>query len=67
MTALVSAGRRVLPRGYADFALQIVIWLGFYWAYQAVRGYADRDVGLAFENARRVVDIEQQFGSLWEL
>ena len=67
MTALVSAGRRVLPRGYADFALQIAIWLGFYWIYQAVRGYADRDVGLAFENARRVVDIEQQFGSLWEL
>jgi len=67
MTALVSAGRRVLPRGYADFALQIAIWLGFYWAYQAVRGYADRDVGLAFENARRVVDVEQQVGSLWEL
>ena len=67
MTTLVSAGRRVLPHGYLDFARQIAIWLGFYWTYQAVRGYADRDVGLAFENARRVVDIEERVGSLWEL
>jgi membrane-associated phospholipid phosphatase len=67
MTAIVSAGRRVLPRGYLDFAWQIALWLGFYTAYQAVRGYADHDVGLAFENARRVADIEQRFGSMWEL
>jgi hypothetical protein len=67
MTALVSAGRRVLPHGYMDFLRQIVIWLGFYWLYQAVRGYADRDVGAAFTNARHVVRIEESVGSLWEL
>lgn len=64
---MVAAGRRVLPRGYGDFVWQLAIWFGFYVAYQAVRSRADHDVGLAFENARRVADAEQRLGSLWEL
>lgn len=67
MSAIVSAGRRVLPRGYLDFAWQLALWFGFYVAYQAVRGRADRDVALAFDNAHRVVDVEERVGSLWEL
>ena len=67
MGAIVAAGRRALPRGYADFAWQLVLWFGFYLAYQAVRARADHDVGLAFTNARRVADVEQRLGSMWEL
>ena len=67
MGALVAAGRRALPRGYADFAWQLALWFGFYLAYQAVRARADHDVGLAFTNARRVADVEQRLGSFWEL
>jgi hypothetical protein len=50
MTTLVAAGRRVLPRGYADFARQLAIWFGFYVLYQVARGAADRDVAAAFDN-----------------
>ena len=35
MTSLVAAGRRVLPRGYLDFARQLAIWFGFYVALPA--------------------------------
>jgi membrane-associated phospholipid phosphatase len=65
--AVVTAGRRLLPRGYADFALQLGIWLGFYAAYQTARGYADRDVARAFQNGRDVIDLERRAGMLWEL
>jgi len=67
MNAVVAAGRRVLPRGYADFARQLAIWFGFYIAYQVARGLADRDVARAFENGREVIDIERRAGALWEL
>lgn len=67
MDAVISAGRRVLPRGYADFARQLVIWLGFVLAYQVARGAADRDVAQAFENGLAVMDVQREFGHLWEL
>ena len=44
MSAAVAAGRRVLPRGYADFARQLLIWFGFVFAYQV---YSKPDFGLA--------------------
>ena len=44
-----------------------MIWFGFYLAYQAVRGSVDRDATQAFQNARKVIDLEQRLGSLWEL
>jgi membrane-associated phospholipid phosphatase len=67
MTAAIAAGRRFLPRGYADFGLQVVIWFGFLLAYQVARGLADRDPTRAFENGWRVIDIEQRLTGLGEL
>ena len=64
---MIEAGRRVLPRGYSDFARQLAIWFGFYVAYQLVRGAADRDAAVAFENGLKVIDIEERLGSLFEL
>ena len=57
MTSVVAAGRRYLPRGYADLARQLVIWFGFLFAYQIARGLADRNPSKAFENGFRVVDV----------
>src|SRR5438105_5118012 len=67
MTAAIAAGRRVLPRGYADFAYQLLIWFGFLAAYQVARGLADRDPTRAFANGWRVIDAEQRFAGLGEL
>src|SRR3954463_11502040 len=67
MTAAIAAGRRFLPRGYADFARQVLIWFGFLLAYQVARGLADRDPATAFENGWRVIDIEQRLTGLGEL
>jgi membrane-associated phospholipid phosphatase len=60
VTTVVAAGRRVLPRGYAHFVGQVVIWLGFYFSYLAVRGVADRDPTKAFVNGLNVIDLEQR-------
>jgi membrane-associated phospholipid phosphatase len=67
MIAAIAAGRRYLPRGYADFARQVLIWFGFLLAYQVARGVADRDPTTAFENGWRVIDIEQRLTGLGEL
>src|SRR5919199_1319157 len=67
MTAAIAAGRRFLPRGYADFGRQLLIWFGFLAAYQVARGVADRDPSRAFENGWRVIDLEQRLGGLGEL
>src|SRR5919199_3694106 len=61
MTAVAAAGRRYLPRGWTDFARQLVIWFGFVFAYQLVRGVADRDPARAFENGLRVINFEQRW------
>ena len=63
MTAVVAAGRRVLPRGWRDFGLQIAIWLGFYVSYMAVRSVADRNETKALLNGFRVIDFEQRVTS----
>jgi membrane-associated phospholipid phosphatase len=67
MTAAINAGRRYLPRGYADFALQFLIWFGFLLAYQVARGVADRDPARAFANGWKVIDLEQRMAGLGEL
>jgi membrane-associated phospholipid phosphatase len=67
MTAAIAAGRRHLPRGYADFARQVLIWFGFLLAYQVARGLADRDPTRAFDNGWRVIDLEQRLTGLGEL
>ena len=63
MTAVVAAGRRVLPRGWKDFGFQIFIWFGFYLSYMAVRSLADRNETKALLNGFRVIDFEQQLTS----
>lgn len=67
MSVLVSAGRRVLPRGWADFGRQLAIWFGFLAAYQLARGIADRNPPKAFDNGLRVIGIEQHVHGLFEL
>jgi membrane-associated phospholipid phosphatase len=59
MTAVLAAGRRYLPRGYGDFARQLVIWFGFLLVYQIARGVADRDPSRAFANGAKVIQFEQ--------
>jgi len=60
MSAVAAAvGRRYLPRGWADFGRQLVIWFGFLLAYQGVRGLADRNPSKAFDNGWRVLGMEQ--------
>ena len=66
MTAAIAAGRRFLPRGYADLGLQFLIWFGFLAAYQVARGVADREPA-AFANGWKVIDIEQRLHGLGEL
>jgi membrane-associated phospholipid phosphatase len=60
VSAVAAAGRRILPRGWTDFGLQVLLWLGFYFSYQVVRGFADRDHGKAFINGLRVIALEQR-------
>jgi membrane-associated phospholipid phosphatase len=67
VSVLVSAGRRVLPRGWADFGLQLAIWFGFLAAYQIARGIADRDPPRAFDNGLHVIGIERHANALIEL
>ena len=59
MTAVAAVGRRYLPRGWADFGLQLSIWFGFLLAYQFVRGLADRNPSKAFDNGWWVLGVEQ--------
>ena len=56
-----------LPRGWAHLALQFAIWLGFYGAYQVARGAADGSVDQAFDNGRRVIELQRSLGSMVEL
>jgi membrane-associated phospholipid phosphatase len=60
MSAVAAAGRRHLPHGYADLLRQALIWFGFVFAYQFVRGFADRNPTKAFTNGWRVLDFEQR-------
>jgi membrane-associated phospholipid phosphatase len=67
-SAVVTIGRRYLPRGWSDLGLQIGIWIGFLLAYQVARGFADRQPEQAIENGRKVVEWELTVSSrLYEL
>ena len=65
MTGYAEA-RRLLPRGWAHFALQFAVWFGFYAVYQVVRGAADRGVAEAFWNGTLVIEAENRFHALFE-
>ena len=67
MRAVLTTGRRYLPRGWRDLGIQMVIWFAFLLAYQVVRGIADRNPTLAFANALKVIDFEQSAAGLYEL
>jgi membrane-associated phospholipid phosphatase len=67
VNVLVAAGRRFLPRGYADLVRQLAIWFGFLAAYQAARGIADRNPPKAFDNGLHVIGIERHAHALIEL
>jgi PAP2 superfamily len=58
MESVVAAGRRFLPRGWADFGLQLLIWFGFLAVYQVARGYADHSRAKAFANGEMIVRLE---------
>jgi membrane-associated phospholipid phosphatase len=59
MERVVSLGRRVLPRGWTHFGIQVVIWFGFYFSYFAVRHMTGRDAGKAIVNGLRVISFER--------
>jgi membrane-associated phospholipid phosphatase len=60
------AGR--LPRGWAHLGLQFAFWIGFYIAYQAARGLADRDgVATALANGESIIDFQRSLHSMVEL
>jgi membrane-associated phospholipid phosphatase len=66
VTSFVAETSRRLPRGWAHLAFQFVIWMGFYVAYQIVRGAADRSVAHAFQNGEAVLRTENHLGALFE-
>ena len=47
MTAVVATIGRRLPRGWKDFARQLLIWFGFLAVYQIARGLSGHDRSLA--------------------
>jgi hypothetical protein len=58
MARVVALGRRVLPRGWRHFGLQLGIWFGFYFTYFAVRHLTDTNPAKAKWNGLRVITFE---------
>jgi PAP2 superfamily len=57
---------RWLPAGWLDAIRQLALFAGAYYLYRIVRGFIDGQAGLAFENARALVDIERSLGLFFE-
>jgi hypothetical protein len=57
---------RWLPNGWLDALRQIALFGGAYYVYRIVRGIVDGQAGLAFENARTLVDWERAMGLFFE-
>jgi membrane-associated phospholipid phosphatase len=57
---------RWLPQGWLDAIRQLALFAGAYYVYRLVRGFVDGQAGLAFENARTLVDIERSLGLFFE-
>ena len=62
MQRVVALGRRILPRGWAHFGVQLGLWLGFYISYLAVRSAVDQNPAEAVTNGLKVIHFEQR---LW--
>jgi membrane-associated phospholipid phosphatase len=58
MARVVALGRKVLPRGWVHFGVQVVIWFGFYFSYLAVRSLTEGDRSQAIVNGQRVISLE---------
>ena len=67
MTPVLALGRRVLPRGWKDFGIQLGIWFGFLLVYQLARGLAGHDRPLAIAHGQWVIHAEQRVGDLFEV
>ena len=57
---------RWLPNGWLDAIRQLALFAGAYYLYRIVRGIVDGQAGLAFENARNLVDAERTLGLFFE-
>jgi PAP2 superfamily protein len=57
---------RWLPQGWFDALRQLMLFAGAYYVYRIVRGLVDGQAGLAFENARALVDAERGLGLFFE-
>ena len=57
---------RWLPNGWFDAVRQLALFAGAYYAYRLVRGLVDGQEGLAFANARSLVDLERALGLFFE-
>ena len=57
---------RWLPNGWLDAIRQLALFAGAYYLYRIVRGIVDGQAGLAFENARNLVDAERAMGLFFE-
>jgi membrane-associated phospholipid phosphatase len=60
MERVAALGRRVLPRGWRHFAIQLMIWFGFYFSYLGVRHLTYATPGKALGNGLRVISLEQR-------
>jgi membrane-associated phospholipid phosphatase len=63
---LVATAHERLPRGVGHLGVQILVWVGFYFAYNITRGLADRNVTAAFENGEWIARTEDRLGTLFE-
>ncbi|MGH2783107.1 MAG: phosphatase PAP2 family protein [Thermoleophilaceae bacterium] len=57
---------RWLPNGWLDAIRQLALFAGAYYVYRIVRGFVDGQAGLAFDNARTLVDFERSIGLFFE-
>ena len=57
---------RWLPNGWFDALRQLALFAGAYYLDRIVRGIVDGQAGLAFENARTLVDVERSLGLFFE-
>ena len=57
---------RWLPGGWIDAIRQLALFAGAYYLYRIVRGLVDGQEGIAFENARALVDAERSIGLFFE-
>jgi membrane-associated phospholipid phosphatase len=57
---------RWLPNGWLDALRQLALFGGAYYAYRLVRGFVDGHAGLAYENARTLIDWERALGLFFE-